>query len=330
VSPFSHRATRGESVAQAIRFRKHSFIESSANSSRRLRRTTNTEGSLRVALKLIELTGEDRLGCRTQLRVPDAYNAMSGRINADRKGVRMSHLNELVVLRRIHRWSAWFLWASLVCVPVALYGALIYAPTERVMGEVQRVFYFHVGTAFAAFLAFFLVFVAGIAYLWKKVVFWDQLAVASVEAGLVFTTIVLTTGPIWARPVWNTWFPWGDPRVTTTLVLWFIYVAYLVLRSSLPEAERKYKLCAVFGIVGFLDVPIVWMSIRWWRTIHPVVITSSGANLDPPMLHALVAAVVAAGFLIAALILLRAGMRVQARLVEVYSYRLADQRRWGP
>jgi heme exporter protein C len=192
------------------------------------------------------------------------------------------------------------------------------------MGEVQRIFYFHVGAAFNSFAAFFVVFVAGILYLMTREIRWDQLAVASVEVGVLFTTIVLTTGPIWAKPVWNTWFPWGDPRVMTTLVLWLIYLSYLILRSSLPEGDRKYRFCAVFGIIGFIDVPIVWLSIRWWRTIHPVVITSEGANLEPQMLNVLLLAVVACFLLLAFLVLLRTAMRlneiVTAQLIQEAEY----------
>jgi heme exporter protein C len=233
-------------------------------------------------------------------------------------------------LRIAARWlglSGWLQWPTYVLLVVALYGAFLYAPTERVMGEVQRIFYFHVGAAFGAFLAFFVVFVAGIGYLWTRRVFWDQMAAASVEVGVLFTTIVLTTGPLWAKPVWNTWFPWGDPRVMTTLVLWLIFVAYLILRSSLPEGERKYKFCAVFGIIGFIDVPIVYMSTRWWRTIHPVVITSSGANLEPRMSQALLVAVAACALVLVVLILLRSAMRLNALVAERLAQEVRDRRR---
>ena len=224
------------------------------------------------------------------------------------------------------RVSRWLMIPVYLLIATSLYGAFLYAPTERVMGEVQRIFYFHVGTAFAAFFAFFIVFVAGILYLIRRNPFWDQVAAASVEVGLLFTTIVLTTGPIWARPVWNTWFPWGDPRVMTTLVLWLIYVAYLILRSSLPEGDRKYKFCAVFGIIGFIDVPIVWMSIRWWRTIHPVVITSSGANLETRMLQVLILSSIACGLLLITLILTRTAMRLNELVVDQVTQEANERR----
>ena len=233
-------------------------------------------------------------------------------------------------LRTAARWlkiAGWMQFALYPLILIALYATFVYAPTERVMGEVQRIFYFHVGAAFNAFLAFFLVFLAGVAYLWSRNVIWDQLAAASVEVGVVFTTIVLTTGPIWAKPVWNTWFPWGDPRVMTTLVLWLIYIAYLILRSSLPEGEKKYKFCAVFGIIGFIDVPIVWMSIRWWRTIHPIVITATGANLEPPMLQTLLISILACFFALIVLVLLRGAMRLHSLVGEQLGQEQLDRRR---
>ncbi len=228
--------------------------------------------------------------------------------------------------RRLLRLSYWLAFPLYFMILLALYGAFVYAPTERVMGEVQRIFYFHVGSAWAGFLAFFVVFLGGLMYLIRRNQVWDHLAAASAEIGVVFTTIVLITGPIWARPIWNTWWPWGDPRVTTTLVLWLIYLAYLILRSSLPESEKKYRFCAVFGIVGFIDVPIVWMSIRWWRTIHPTVITPTGARLEPPMLAALMMSVAAFTLLFVVWTALRMAMRMDSVLADELE-QLARERR---
>ncbi len=197
------------------------------------------------------------------------------------------------------------LWLLLPLMLTAIFSTFVYAPTERVMGEVQRLFYFHMGAAIAAFVSFFLVFVGGCLYLWKRTTLWDRLALSGVECGLLFTTIVLVTGPIWARPVWNTWLPLGDPRVMTTLVLWLIFLAYLLLRSSLAEGDKKYRICAVYGIIGFLDVPVVFMSIRWWRSIHPRIITGAGISLDERMKVALFLALAAFIFLLAVLVILR-------------------------
>ena len=213
-------------------------------------------------------------------------------------------------------WAGRLLAPAFLLGALALYATFLYAPTEKVMGDVQRIFYFHVGSAWNAFVAFFVVFLASIAYLRTRRAKWDQLAAASTEVGVVFTTMTLVTGSIWAKPIWYTWWPWGDPRVTTTLVLWLMYVSYLILRSSLPEGDQKYRFCAVLGIIGFINVPIVWMSIRWWRTHHPVVVTTSGMNLETKMVHTLMISVFAFAALYAVLLCLRTSMRLQERLAR--------------
>jgi heme exporter protein C len=169
-----------------------------------------------------------------------------------------------------------------LAIPIALYFAFLYAPTEQVMGEVQRIFYFHVASAWIALLSFFFVFLGGVLYLWKKELKYDRFAYAAVEIGVLFCTIVLVTGPIWAKPVWNVWWTW-DPRLTSTFILWFIFVAYLLFRASLRQHPSVRTYAAVYGIIGFVDVPIVWMSIRWWRTIHPRVFSVEKIDIHPKM-----------------------------------------------
>src|SRR3712207_12457 len=178
--------------------------------------------------------------------------------------------------------------ATLVAMTAALYAALIYAPTERLQGDVQRIFYFHLPLAWNAYLAFFVVFVASVAYLWRRDPRADALARASAEVGLVFMTLVLVTGSLWARPIWGTWWSW-DARLTTSLVLWFIYVGYLMLRSSVADEEQAARYAAVLGIIGFVDVPIIHQSVVWWRTLHPesVVLQSGGPAMPPSMLGTL-------------------------------------------
>ncbi len=149
-----------------------------------------------------------------------------------------------------------------------LYLIFMVAPTDSVLGHVQRVFYFHVPIAIMSFLAFFLVFVASIAYLVRRNERWDTVAHACAEVGVVFVTLALLTGIIWARPVWNTWWTW-EPRLTTTLILWLIYVAYLMIRAYAPNRTKGALYSAVVGIIGFVDVPIVYYSVVWWRSIHP-------------------------------------------------------------
>lgn len=140
--------------------------------------------------------------------------------------------------------------------------------SDTMGGHLQRIFYFHVSAAWIAYLAFALVFIASIAYLRTNSRRWDLLAHAGAEIGVVFCTLVLVTGPIWARPVWGTWWQW-DARLTSTLVLWLTYVGYLFLRSLATDAGRTGRIAAVVGIVGFLNVPIVHFSVQWWRTLHP-------------------------------------------------------------
>lgn len=177
--------------------------------------------------------------------------------------------------------------ATFLGVLASLYLALVYAPEEATMGPIQRIFYWHVGAAWVGLiLAFTVVFVASVAYLKTRSRRWDTLAYCSGEVGVLFTTIVLLTGPIWGKGAWNTYWTW-DPRLTTTLVLWFIYVAYLVVRGSAEGNERKARLAAVFGIVGWVDVPLVFLSIRWWRTIHPVLVDVQGFHMTPEMLAAM-------------------------------------------
>jgi len=165
-----------------------------------------------------------------------------------------------------------------------LYQALVGAPTERTMGDVQRIFYYHVPSAWTAFCLFLTNLVASITYLIRKSAWADALAVAAAEVGVVFCTIVLITGPIWARPVWGIWWTW-DVRLTTTLVLWLIYVSYLVLRRFSDTAQTPI-LAAVLAIFGALDVPLVYFSIWFFRTQHPQPVMGRGGSLDPRMLHA--------------------------------------------
>jgi len=162
---------------------------------------------------------------------------------------------------------------------VDLYFIFMVAPTDAVLGHVQRVFYFHVPIAIMSFLAFFVVFIASLMYLFKRSPKWDAFAHASAEVGVVFVTLALISGIIWARPVWNTWWTW-EPRLTTTLILWLIYIAYLMVRSYAPTQSKGAIYAAVVGIIGFVDVPIVYYSVVWWRSIHPSPVVGPFAKSD--------------------------------------------------
>lgn len=201
-----------------------------------------------------------------------------------------------------------------------MYGAFLWAPTEATMGDIQRIFYIHVPSAWTAMLAFLVVFIGSIGYLITKNLKWDRLALACAEIGIIFCTAVLITGPIWARPVWGIWWTW-DARLTSTLVLWLMYVSYLLLRDFLEEPARRATLSAVFGIFAFVDVPIVYFSIRLWRTQHPQPVLMGGedSGLDPQMFLVLMLSWAAFLVLFALLVMLR--VRLERSREEVQQLR---------
>jgi heme exporter protein C len=166
----------------------------------------------------------------------------------------------------------------------AAYASFFIAPTDAKQGLVYRILFLHVASAWTGLTAFLICFVANVMYVLRRQPRWDWLGVAAGEVGLAFTTAVLVTGPIWAHPVWGIWWTW-DARLTSTFVLWLLYVSYLLLRTLIEEPDRRAMLSALFGIFAFLDVPLVFGSIRWWRTQHPqpVVMGGPGAGLDPLM-----------------------------------------------
>ncbi len=192
---------------------------------------------------------------------------------------------------------------ALLVIGGGLYMALWYAPTEKTMGDVQRIFYFHVASAWVGFFAFFVVFVASLIYLWRRERRWDALALAAAEIGVVFTTLVLLTGPLWAKKAWGAFWVW-DARLTTTLVLWMIYIAYLMLRGS-AEGERRARFAAVLGVIGFLDVPVIYFSVTLWRTQHPTLVIGETGGLEPPMVQTLMVALLAFTLLFAFLLIQR-------------------------
>jgi heme exporter protein C len=176
-------------------------------------------------------------------------------------------------------------WLTFLMVAAAIYAVFVYVPTDSAQGIVQRIFYFHVPLAIMTFSAFGVVAVASACFLWRGTRFWDRLASSAAEVGMVFCTLVLVTGPIWARPIWGTWWTW-DARLTTTLILWLIYAAYLMLRTMSGAGDQGARYAAVLGIVGAIDIPIINRSVYWWRTIHPAVLVNRGGGTglaDPSM-----------------------------------------------
>jgi len=207
------------------------------------------------------------------------------------------------------REAGWLNWGngltalSGVMILTGLYLAFVFAPEAvnlQTAAErfAQRIMYFHVGSAWVGFFAFFVTFVAGIVYLIKRDFFWDNMGHASVEIGLTFMTMVVMTGSIWAKPTWNAWWTWS-PRLTISAIGWLMYVGYLMLRGAIDNPARRARFAAVYGIVSFLSVPVNFMAIRWWRDIHPAVVGSAAAegqggfNMSSQMTMTLIFCVVA-------------------------------------
>ncbi len=179
-----------------------------------------------------------------------------------------------------------------------------YAPEEATLGLAQKIFYIHLPMSWWALVSFFVVFGASVAYLWRRNPAADRLAAAAAEVGVLLGSLALVTGMLWARRSWGVWWTW-DPRLTTTLIMWFVYAGYLVLRGLDLPPQRRNTVCAVVGVVAFLDVPLVFMSARIWRSIHPAVFGSKGGGLEPEMRVTVMACVACFGLLWAALVWLR-------------------------
>ncbi|MBV8056226.1 MAG: cytochrome c biogenesis protein CcsA [Deltaproteobacteria bacterium] len=202
----------------------------------------------------------------------------------------------------------------------AIFMVFVYVPSDAQQGIVQRIFYFHVPCAWVAFAAFALMAISGGFYLWLGQQVWDDLAYASAEVGILFCTLVLITGSIWAKPIWGAWWTW-DSRLTTTLVLWLLYTGYLTLRVMGGEVAQVGRLASVVGIVAAADVPIIIVSVRLWRTIHPaVIVTRQGGHglEDPRMIATLLVSMCAFTALCAWLLMLRfSTLRTAARIANL-------------
>jgi heme exporter protein C len=214
----------------------------------------------------------------------------------------------------------WLGIATLAMMTAAIFMVFVYVPTEAQQGIVQRIFYFHVPCAWVAFAAFALVAISGGFYLWLGQQVWDDLAYAAAEVGMLFCTLVLITGSIWAKPIWGAWWTW-DSRLTTTLVLWLLYGGYLTLRAMADEIPQVGRLAAVVGIVAAADIPVIVVSVRLWRTIHPaVIVTRQGGHglEDPRMIATLLVSMAAFTTLAAWLMILRfATLRTMARIINL-------------
>ncbi len=206
--------------------------------------------------------------------------------------------------------------AILAAAVMALWVAPSAAGLTRNETFAQRIIYFHVPIAWLSMLAFGVTMVGSIGYLVSSKRHWDNLAVSSAELGLVFTLATATSGSIWAKPAWNVWWTW-DPRLTTYTIMFLLFVAYFMLRSAMEDPARRARFAAVYGIFAFLSVPITFMSIRWWRTIHPVLIDpNEGFGLSAGMMTAFFFALAAFTLLYVVLLMHRYRLEQMAEQVE--------------
>ncbi|MBT8397118.1 MAG: cytochrome c biogenesis protein CcsA [Gemmatimonadetes bacterium] len=216
------------------------------------------------------------------------------------------------------RWSGAVLGVlGLALVLVMHWQVFFWVSTERTMGVVQRIFYIHVPSAWVAFMAFGIVAVCSAVYLWLKDERLDMAAVAAAEGGIIFTVIVLITGPLWGKIAWGTWWEW-EPRLTLTLLLFFIYVGYFLVRSSTENPERAKRFAAVVGIVGALDIPLIHVSVQFFRSLHPepVVMRPDGPSLPGDMLTTLFTGLGALTVLFLAFFLFRYGLERMKRALD--------------
>ena len=224
--------------------------------------------------------------------------------------------------------SIWVLWAGVTLLVLrAIHRVFLYAPTEKIMGAPQKIFYFHVPIAMVTFLSVFVLLGASVAYLWTRDRVWDDLSRAATEVGLLFCSLVLLTGPVWAKPAWGVWWTW-EARLTTTLLLWLLLVACLMVRSYAENRDLGARLAAIVGIVAAVDVPIIYKAVDWWRGQHPVIFApGKKSSLDPRMADAFVFCIIA----IMALFVLLLVVRFRAASLEARSElameRLAEQDR---
>ncbi len=219
---------------------------------------------------------------------------------------------------RYLRWLSLPLWVA------GLYLALIWVPDERALGVSYRIFYIHLGMAWTALLALTANFLLSLLVLVRRrgKEETDRFAQAAAEVGILMTTATLASGMLWGKVAWGAFWTW-DPRLTTTAIMWFLYVGYLLLRQALDDEARRRVYSAVYALIVFVDVPLVYLSVRWWRSIHPVVFTDTGMNITPQMFIAVIVFFLATLVLALDLVYLRAFQdRVQQEIQQRRTRRL--------
>jgi heme exporter protein C len=226
-------------------------------------------------------------------------------------------------MSRDSRWANVLVGLSGAMMIAALYLVFLYAPREATMGDVQRIFYFHVSSAWIGFFAFFVTLLAGIAYLREGTRRWDALGLSSGEIGVTFALMAVISGSFWAKPTWNAWFPWQqEPRLVLVTILLLIYFAYFMLRAFLHDEEQKARFAAVYGIIAFASVPLTFMSVRWRQRLHPVVFERQGSGLTRPMLLTFLSCLLSFTILYVTLLIHRSRLARLADTVEGLRRRL--------
>ena len=224
-------------------------------------------------------------------------------------------------LAGVRRWSLGLGFVATATLILSFWMIFFYAPTEREMGIVQRIFYVHVPSAWVAFMAFGIVALCSVGYLWLKDERLDAIAEAAAELGVVFTTAVLLTGPLWGKIAWGAWWVW-DARLSLTLLLWFIYVGYFMLRGSTESPERGKRFAAILGVVGAVDIPLIHMSVQWFRSQHPkpVIMRPEGPSAAPEIVQTLLVSLLAFTLLFFSLLMARYLVsRLQQRIDTIHA-----------
>ena len=235
----------------------------------------------------------------------------------------MTDLSRLIT--RLRRWERYIGLASFVFLATGLYLGLVSSPPDYYQGEVVRIMYIHVPFAKSALLTYTILFAGSLWYLWKRDPVVDNLCHAAAGIGLLFTSVALVTGSIWAKPTWNVWWTW-DPKLTAFAVLLLIQVGYLMLRSFVEDPDREGRYAAAVAIVGFADLPIVYLAAEWWRTLHqPLSISSRGISLSREILTPLIVMSIGTSFLLAYLLAVRTQMLYLQRLLVAKRGRMLGQ-----
>ncbi|MDQ3605627.1 MAG: cytochrome c biogenesis protein CcsA [Gemmatimonadota bacterium] len=233
----------------------------------------------------------------------------------------MNELTDHASIRATRLWAGGLGALATLVILFAFWMIFFYVPTERTMGIVQRIFYVHVPSAWVAFMAFGIVALCSVGYLWLRDERLDAIAVSAAELGTVFTTAVLLTGPLWGKIAWGTWWTW-EPRLTLTLLLWFIYIGYFMLRGAAENPERGKRFAAVLGIVGAFNIPLIHVSVNWFRSLHPqpVILRPEGPQADPEIVQTLLVSLLGFTLLFFSLLLYRYALerlRTRVELLEV-------------